>query len=45
MAHHFARITLNRPENNLAIIAGSGGSQRLARFVGRAMAMNMHLTG
>lgn len=34
-----------QPETNLGIIAGLGGTQRLPRLIGRAKAMDMHLTG
>lgn len=34
-----------QPEVKLGVIAGIGGTQRMARLIGRARAMDMHLTG
>ena len=34
-----------QPEIKLGVIAGIGGTQRMTRLIGRARAMDMHLTG
>jgi enoyl-CoA hydratase len=34
-----------QPEVKLGVIAGMGGTQRLTRLVGRALSMDLHLTG
>ncbi|WP_047153856.1 enoyl-CoA hydratase/isomerase family protein [Aneurinibacillus tyrosinisolvens] len=43
IAAHHAKIGL--PELNLSIIPGAGGTQRLARIVGKGRALDMILTG
>lgn len=39
------RASFGQPEVNLGVIAGFGGTQRLPRLVGRAMAMELLVTG
>lgn len=34
-----------QPEINLGIVAGMGGTQRMTRVIGKAKAMDLHLTG
>lgn len=34
-----------QPEIKLGVIAGMGGTQRMTRLIGRALSMDMHLTG
>jgi len=39
------RAVFGQPEVNLGVVAGFGGTQRLTRLVGRAMAMDLLVTG
>jgi len=39
------RAAFGQPEVNLGVVAGFGGTQRLPRLVGRAMAMELLVTG
>lgn len=39
------RAMFGQPEVNLGVVAGFGGTQRLTRLVGRAMAMDLLVTG
>jgi enoyl-CoA hydratase len=39
------RASFGQPEVNLGVVAGFGGTQRLMRLVGRAMAMDLLVTG
>jgi enoyl-CoA hydratase len=39
------RAQFGQPEVNLGVVAGFGGTQRLSRLVGRAMAMDLLVTG
>lgn len=39
------RARLGQPEINLGLVPGFGGTQRLARLIGRAMALELCLTG
>ncbi|MGV6839389.1 MAG: enoyl-CoA hydratase-related protein [Planktomarina sp.] len=38
-------VKFGQPEVNLGVIAGIGGTQRMAKFLGKSRAMDMHLTG
>ena len=40
-----ASAKFGQPEVKLGVIAGMGGTQRMTRLIGRARAMDMHLTG
>jgi enoyl-CoA hydratase len=48
MAFHLRIATSNakigQPEVNLGIIAGYGGTQRLIQYIGKAKALELHLT-
>ena len=40
-----ARAKFGQPEVTLGVMAGMGGTQRMTKLIGRARAMDLHLTG